>query len=80
MTIKDLLKTVEEEGLDLSLVDSGSSQYGKIRFYDGEEPGKYHVELNGERGPIYEYHDISEDEACKIVLDLLRSLSTKKVR
>ena len=80
MTIQDLNRIIEDENLDKSLLDSGSTCYGMIRFYYDEEPGKFHVELNGEREPIYEYHKISEDEACKIVLDLLRASPRKRVR
>lgn len=79
MKIEDLKRAIDEEELDSSLLDASSSKYGVINFTIGN-PGEYHVVVNGERGPLLEYHKISEEEACNIVLNLLRDAPRKKVR
>lgn len=74
MNYNMMMKIVEQEGLNSELITPNVTMPGMIRFYIGGQYGGYNVELNGERGPIVEYHNLTEEEACYKCLDLLRSL------
>ena len=73
LTIKQMNQIIMQEGLDDSIIDSGSTARGMIRFYDDACPGLYHVEVNGEREPLLEYHRITEEDACNMILQILRN-------
>ena len=72
LTIDQLNQIIREEGLDDSMLDCSLSCYGSINFSYSSTPGLFHVVVNGEREPLADYPRLSEEEACNIVLNLLR--------
>ena len=67
-----MFQIIEEEGLDRELILPIGNAPGMIQFYSSGPNTPFSVELNGERGPVVEYHGLTEEEACNKCLELLR--------
>ena len=77
MTVEDMYEIIDQEALDRGVLEQ--SGYGTIDFYMGK-PGEYHIIVNGERGPIREFHGLTESEACNLALQFVRSSPKSKAR
>ena len=77
LTVEQMYKIIRTEGLDESLLTRGG--YGTLSL-GKRGRDRFDVTYNGERGPVTEYHDLTEEEACNMVLHALRNSPARRER